>query len=230
MIIKNLSKKYIKKNEEIEIFKDLNVEFELGKFYMIIGPSGSGKTSLIKIIGLLDSNFDGSVLVGTKDVSHLNDKELSRMRYENIGIIFQDYYLNPRLTAFENVLVATILDKSLSKLDRKKKVESYLKKVGLENREKHFPAELSGGECQRVCIARSLINNPDYILCDEPTGSLDPDNAANIIKILKGLADDGKCIIMVTHDMNNLKNADIIYRLENKILVRCDINDIKKCD
>ena len=230
MIIKNLSKKYIKKNEEIEIFKDLNVEFELGKFYMIIGPSGSGKTSLIKIIGLLDSNFDGSVLVATKDVSHLNDKELSKIRYENIGIIFQDYYLNPRLTAFENVLVSTMLDKSLSKLDRKEKVESYLKKVGLENRENHFPAELSGGECQRVCIARSLINNPDYILCDEPTGSLDPDNAANIIKILNGLADDGKCIIMVTHDMNNLKNADIIYRLENKTLVRCDINDIKKCD
>lgn len=228
MLIKNLNKNYMKKKEKIEIFKNLNIEFELGKFYMIIGPSGSGKTSLINIIGLLDSNYDGSVLINSKDVSHLSDKELSKIRYENIGIVFQDYYLNPRLTAYENVLVATMLNKNLTKLDRNNLVLKYLHKVGLDNRENHFPSELSGGECQRVCIARSLINNPDYILCDEPTGSLDPENAKNIIKILKDLVKDGKCIIMVTHDMKTIKNADVIYRLENKTLVRCDVNDIKE--
>lgn len=214
MNLKNIYKNY----GDITIFNNLSVNFEKGKFYTIIGPSGCGKSTLINILGLLDTFQTGNYKIGNKDISKLNDKDLAKIRMENIGLIFQDYYLNPRLTAYENILIATLINPKIKKEDRQNVVDNYLKKLGLYERKNHFPKELSGGEAQRVCIARALVNEPDYILADEPTGSLDNENSKIIMDILKSLTKSNKCVIMVTHDMSLIKLSDITYKIENKKL------------
>ncbi len=215
MEIKNLCKSYKKGNEEIEIFKNLNVKFEKGKFYIITGESGSGKTTLINILAMLE-NFDrGVYTIDGERVENLSDKEESLLRFKKIGIIFQDYYLNERLTAYENVLIAGILDKSKSKEQLNQDIDKLLKKVKVEKRKKHYPKEMSGGECQRVCIARALVNSPSYILADEPTGSLDEKNTKIIMEILKRLVSEDKCVIMSTHDKKLIQYADVHYSIEN---------------
>lgn len=218
--LENLNKSFKKKNEKINIFENLNIEFNLGKMYAIIGESGAGKSTLIKILGLLDIYESGNYYIDDIKINNLDDSVLSKIRMEKIGLIFQDYYLNPRLTAYENVLIATFINPNISKNDREDKVNELLRRFHLENRANHYPDELSGGEQQRICIARALINNPQYILADEPTGSLDLKNAKIVIDILNELVKEGKCVILVTHDMNVAKSADAIYELKDHTLYK----------
>lgn len=219
MIIESLEKIYNTSTEKVIALTNFSYKFEKGKFYAIMGTSGSGKSTLIKILGLMDVLTSGKYFINEKDVSSLNDTELSSIRMNNIGFIFQDYYLDKNLRAYENVMVPMLINKSIGKEKRKTIACELLKALGLGDRLKHFPKELSGGEQQRVCIARSLANNPDYILADEPTGNLDENNEVRIMQILKQLSKSGKCIIVVSHSNEILKYADEVLKLKGGKLV-----------
>lgn len=220
MEIKNLYKNYNKDDKTLEIFKGISVKFEKGKFYIITGESGAGKSTLINILALLEKFDRGSYKIDDKDVANLSDKEESYIRFKKIGIIFQDYFLNERLTAYENIMLAAILDEKKNKAERENEIIKLLENLQIDKRKNHFPKELSGGEQQRVCIARALVNNPTYILADEPTGSLDEKNTKIIMDILKNLVSSNRCVIMSTHDKTLIKYADVHYHIENNEIKR----------
>ncbi len=216
----NLSKSYTKKNKQLNILNNINFAFETGKFYAIMGESGSGKSTLIQILGLL-CNFDsGNLYIDNNNTENLKDKEKALIRNKKIGFVFQSFYLNPLLKAFENVMLPLGVNCKLSDKEKKNKALDVLKQVGLDDRANHFPFELSGGEQQRVAIARALVNDPCIILADEPTGSLDPKNAKIIFDILKDLAKQGKCIIVVSHSDDIKKYADEILYINNHSLTK----------
>ena len=216
----NLSKSYTKKNKQLNILNNINFAFETGKFYAIMGESGSGKSTLIQILGLL-CNFDsGNLYIDNNNTENLKDKEKALIRNKKIGFVFQSFYLNPLLKAFENVMLPLGVNCKLSDKEKKNKALDVLKQVGLDERTNHFPFELSGGEQQRVAIARALVNDPCIILADEPTGSLDPKNSKIIFDILKDLAKQGKCIIVVSHSDDIKKYADEILYINNHSLTK----------
>ena len=221
--LKDVNKSYFicdkKKEKELKILVDLNAEFYPGKFYLITGKSGCGKTTLIDILGLNKKINSGQYILYETNVAGIRDNQLSDIKISNIGFVFQQFYLKENMKAFENVELPMLLNKSISSKERYPLALELLKKMGLEDRINHFPKELSGGEQQRVAIARALANNPDIILADEPTGNLDEKTEEEILKLLKRLSLDGKCIIMVSHSNNAKKYADFIYNIENKKLV-----------
>lgn len=219
---RNLSKAYKRKKSNLEILNNINFKFETGKFYAIMGESGAGKSTLIQILGLLCNYNSGELYIDNKNIETMNYKEKSLIRNKEIGFIFQSFYLNPLLKAFENVMLPLGVNCQLSQLEKKNKAISVLKEIGLENRVNHFPFELSGGEQQRVAIARALINNPSIILADEPTGSLDPKNSKIIFDILKDLSKQGKCIIVVSHSDDIKKYADEVLYINNHELSNKD--------
>lgn len=216
--LKDLSKDYITLNKKIEVLKKVNYKFSKNKLYAIQGHSGSGKTTLVKILGLMVKPTSGDYFLYEQKVNSLTDDEESSYRLNHIGFIFQEYNLNPYLTAFENVSIPLVINKKIPRSKRKEHINSLLKKVGLEDRETHFPKELSGGEQQRVAIARALANNPDIIIADEPTGNLDKENEKIVFNLLKELSKEGKCVIVVSHSLEILKYADIHLLMENGIL------------
>jgi len=191
--IQNLVKQYDKKTRALD---NLTLSIEKGEWTSIMGPSGSGKTTLLNIIGCLDSPTNGKVVIDGKETTGLKHNDLTRFRRENIGLIFQQYHLIPYLTAVENVMMAQYFH---SIVDEKDAIEA-LKRVGLEHRLDHVPMHLSGGEQQRVCIARALINDPKILLADEPTGNLDQKNGEIILELIRKLHRGGHTIIMVTHN------------------------------
>lgn len=213
--LENICKTYHMKEKEVKVLDNLTYEFKENRVYCIIGKSGSGKTTLIEIMGLLLSFDAGNIIIGEKSVKDLSDNELADLRNKEIGFVFQSFYLNPLMKAYENVMLPMYLDKSLTKEARIKKSYELLELVGLRKRANHFPKELSGGEQQRVAISRSLANDPHIILADEPTGNLDPENTLKILDILKSLSKKGKCVIIVSHDEVVKKYADIVLRIEN---------------
>lgn len=213
--LKNVTKNYISRHRNILVLDDVSLEFLSGTFYLIIGHSGNGKSTLINILGLIDSKFDGNYTIYGQNVSTLNDKKLSEIRMQHIGFIFQDFYLDPYLKAIENVIVPMYINKSIAKENRKSKAIELLDRVGLKERIHHFPRELSGGEQQRVAIARALANDPDIILADEPTGNLDSTNEKMVFEQLKKLSKDGKCVIVVSHSDLAKKYADVVYEIDN---------------
>ncbi len=215
--LKNVSKSY--KKNKVVVLDNINYKFQYKTFYCINGKSGAGKSTLIQLLGLLISPNDGTIKIDGKDVSKLSSNEKARIRNKTIGFVFQSYYLNPLMKAYENVMLPTYTDNSLTNEERKDKAMRLLQNLGLKNREKHYPKELSGGEQQRVAIARALVNNPDIILADEPSGSLDPDNEDNILRILKKQAKRGKCVIVVSHSENVPKYADVVLKIESHKLV-----------
>lgn len=215
----NIQKKYYTKLKEIEVLKNLNAEFYSGQLYAIMGHSGNGKSTLIHILGLIDEFDNGKYEIYDKNIKNLSDDELSNIRMKNIGFVFQEFNLIPTLKAFENVMLPMLINKGIEAKDRKEKAIELLKKVGLEERINHFPKELSGGEQQRVAIARSLANNPNIILADEPTGNLDTKSEEDIFTLLKEFAEQGKCVIVVSHSNEIKKYADKVYVLENGKLV-----------
>lgn len=220
MNIKNIIKKYVTAKEEIIALNEVSYQFEKGKFYAIMGHSGSGKSTLIRILGLLENFTQGSYFIDDKDVSKFNDIELSKIRMNKIGFVFQDYYLDSTLKAIENVILPMLINPIIPKKEQQNRAIKLLKMVNVANRANHYPNEMSGGEQQRVCLARALANNPDIILADEPTGNLDEANEELIFQLLKQLSLEGKCIIVVSHSNNVKKYADIVINLQNgKILL-----------
>ena len=213
--IKNLTKKFSTKTDEVIAVNDVSYKFENGKFYAIMGHSGSGKSTLISILGTLEKPTTGKCLIGEKDISNLDDKTLSKIRNKNIGFIFQNYALDPNLKSFENVMLPMYINENIKKEERKNKAIELLKYVNLESRIEHYPNELSGGEQQRVAIARALANDPDIILADEPTGNLDEKNEEIIFNILKKISASGRCVIVVCHNNNILKYADVVLEMQN---------------
>ena len=207
-------KNYYKDNEKIEAVNNISYNFEKGKFYAIMGPSGSGKSTFLHLIGTLDTYDEGSVFINNIDVSSLDDLQLSKIRKEEIGFVFQSFYLNNNMKAYENVIMPIMLDKIPYK-DKKEKGITILNSLGLEKRVNHYPSELSKGECQRVAIARALINNPNIILADEPTGNLDSKNERNIFELLKKLSFEGKCVIVVSHNEEIKKYADVVLKIRD---------------
>lgn len=217
--LKNVEKSYKKKDKQIEVLKNINYKFCNNKFYYINGKSGAGKSTIIQILGLLLNINEGTILLNGKDVSKLNENERAEIRNKEIGFIFQSYYLNPFMKAYENVILPTFTNKDMNDNERKELAYKLLKQVDLENRIEHYPKEMSGGEQQRVAIARALINNPNIILADEPTGSLDPENEETILKYLRHLADIGKCVIVVSHSKSLENYADVILKIENHTII-----------
>ncbi len=204
--INGISKIY---DNDTRALNNLNVTINKGDWTSIMGPSGSGKTTLLNIIGCLNSPSKGSLFVNGSEITHLNQKQLTRFRRENIGLIFQQYHLVPYLTAVENVMMAQYFH---SIIDENGAIE-VLKRVGLGHRLTHIPSHLSGGEQQRVCIARALINEPRILLADEPTGNLDQKNGEIVLKLIKELHKEGHTIILVTHNPGIAKLGDRIVNL-----------------
>ncbi len=196
--LRSIRKRYRQGELLVEVLKGVNLKVEKGEFLAIMGASGSGKSTLLYIIGCLESPTDGKYILEGSEVSRLGDDELSSIRNEKLGFVFQSFYLIPYLTVLENVLVPTIY--SRRHLDFKSRARGLLRKVGLEERLFFLPSELSGGQKQRTAIVRSLINDPDIVLADEPTGQLDSKSSSQVMEILTALNKDGKTIILVTHD------------------------------
>ena len=204
--IKNLTKKY-EKNKSIKVLNDITFNFEPGKTYSIIGPSGSGKSTLLNLLSLIDNPTSGSIEINSNKIKLNNKIENDLIRAKKIGIIYQDKNLLSDFTALENVYLPNLLI-SKEKQNSIELAKKLIKNVGMSSRINHFPNELSGGENQRIAIARALINNPDIILADEPTGSLDTDNAKLIFKILFNLKNKNRIIIFATHNRYFANMAD----------------------
>jgi putative ABC transport system ATP-binding protein len=212
----------ITKKEEYHVLKGINLEIKKGDFIALMGPSGSGKSTLLNIIGALIDYNSGETIVNGKSLQGLDNYELTTIRRNEVGWIFQDFNLVSNLTAFENLLVPLNLAGKVGEKAKERAME-LLKKVGLENWAGHFPDMLSGGQQQRVAIARALANDPPIFLADEPTGNLDTETGADIVVLFKELVSEGKAVLMVTHDIDLAKAADKVYvlrdgRLEKELL------------
>ncbi|MEK7079386.1 MAG: ABC transporter ATP-binding protein [Patescibacteria group bacterium] len=202
--LQNVQKSY-KLDEDIVFtaLKDISLQIKKGEFTSIVGPSGSGKSTLMHIIGLLDQPTSGAVFINGKEVSKLNDDELSSLRNTFVGFVFQQFNLINKLTVLENILIPTIYTRSKLSYDPVEKARYLLQRFGLETKENSFPNKISGGQQQRVAIARALIMNPNLILADEPTGNLDTKSGAEILKVLHELHDkENMTVVIVTHDLN----------------------------
>lgn len=208
--LKNVSRVYRSGDHELKALDDVDLSLEAGKFVVILGPSGAGKSTLLNLLGGLDSPTSGTVTVNGKDISKLSEKELASYRAETVGFVFQFYNLIPTLTVYENVaLVKEIAKNALSP-------GKMIEEVGLADHKNNFPAELSGGEQQRVSIARALAKNPEILLCDEPTGALDSKTGVLVLKLLLSMARNyNKTIIIVTHNQNIARMADVVVRVKN---------------
>ena len=217
--VAEVHKYFSRGNERIDVLKGVNLEIPKGEFLALMGPSGSGKTTLLNLMGGLDTPSAGSIDVGDAKISGLSGGELSRWRAQNIGFVFQLYNLLPVLTAERNVELPLLLTK-LSKTERRKRVAIALKVVGLAERSKHYPRQLSGGQEQRVGIARAIVTDPTLLLCDEPTGDLDRKSGDEILELLQILnREHGKTIVMVTHDPHAAERATRTLHLEKGVLM-----------
>ena len=197
--------------DSVNALQDINISVEQGEWVAIMGPSGSGKSTMMNIIGCMDKPTKGSIILGGVDISTLNSKELTAIRRDKVGLVFQQFHLIQYLTAQENVMVAQYYHS----MPDEKEALAALSRVGLKDRAKHLPSQLSGGEQQRVCIARALINYPMLILADEPTGNLDEANANIVLEFFHELHREGHTIIMVTHDPEVADLAQRCIRLEH---------------
>lgn len=202
----NVTKIYRTKDIETVALEKVNLEVESGEFLSIMGPSGCGKSTLLNIMGLLDAHSGGEITINGVLTSRMKDAELANFRNYTLGFIFQSFHLINTLNVIDNVELP-LLYRKVGEKTRRKLAEEMLDKVGLSHRMKHFPSQLSGGQCQRVAIARAIVGNPKILLADEPTGNLDSKMGVEIMDILHGLNNEGTTIIMVTHDENIAKQT-----------------------
>ena len=215
--INNISKVY-EGPPPVKALDGVSLNVKEGDLVAIVGQSGSGKSTLLNMIGLLDSVSGGSIEIEGKDISDLTDNELSKFRGEKIGFIFQSFFLLPGLTAQENVAEG-LLYQGISRSERLEKAGEVLEQVGLSDRLRHLPKELSGGQQQRVAIARALVQDPAFVLADEPTGNLDKESGINILNILKELNNQGKTVIMITHNQEHANMfKKVIELVDGKIV------------
>lgn len=199
MTLKQITKSYRSGEEELQVLKGIDLTVYEGEFVAIMGPSGSGKSTLMNIIGLLDRPITGSYHLADNEVADLPEEDLAQVRNEEIGFVFQQFFLLSKLNALENVELPLIYA-GVGARERRELAEQFLEKVELDQRMYHMPSEMSGGQKQRVAIARALVNNPSIILADEPTGALDTKTSNQIMELLTQLNQEGKTIIMVTHE------------------------------
>jgi len=212
-------KYFTRGSERVDVLQGVDLDVPQGEFLALMGPSGSGKTTLLNLMGGLDRPSSGSIDIGGVNIAGLSGGQLSRWRAQNIGFVFQLYNLLPVLTAERNVELPLLLTK-LSKADRRRRVSIALKVVGLTDRQKHYPRQLSGGQEQRVGIARAIVTDPTLLLCDEPTGDLDRKSGDEILDLLHALnRDHGKTIVMVTHDPRAAERANRTLHLDKGVLV-----------
>lgn len=220
--LNNVSKTYTVGAESVEALKNITLSIRKGEFLTIVGPSGSGKSTLLHLIGGLDAPTEGEIIVDGTELTLLNDRQLSKYRNADIGFIFQDFHLQPYLTATENVeiplMFATSRKRKIATIE--KKAKQLMAAVGLSSRLQHRPSEISGGQKQRVAIARALIGSPKILLADEPTGNLDSVTGKKIIQLLKKVHKDKKItVIVVTHDHEIAKYADRIVEIKDGALI-----------
>ena len=217
--VRGLDKTYRRGGEEIQVLQRLNLDVDKGDFVAFMGPSGSGKTTLLNLLGGLDVPTHGSITVAGDEITHMSGSKLTQWRARHVGFIFQMYNLIPVLTAFQNVELPLLLTK-LSSSDRRKHVDAALSMVGLADRMNHYPRQLSGGQEQRVTIARAIVSDPTFLLCDEPTGDLDRKSADEIMALIEELVGKhGKTVLMVTHDPVVAARAHTTLHLEKGVLV-----------
>src|SRR5881396_1357621 len=216
---RGLGKTYQRGGEEIHVLQGLNLDVDAGDFVAFMGPSGSGKTTLLNLIGGLDVPSAGSVTVAGDEITRMAARKLTAWRARHVGFVFQMYNLIPVFTAFQNVELPLLLT-NLSKAERRRHVETALAVVGLADRTQHYPRQLSGGQEQRVGIARAIVADPTFLLCDEPTGDLDRKSADEILELLDRLVrEHGKTVLMVTHDPLAAQRAGLVRHLEKGALV-----------
>lgn len=216
--LENVQKFYKVGKEQFHVLKSLSLEIEAGDFVMIMGKSGSGKTTLLNSLGFLDKFDDGKYLFNGEDVTNLNENQKSEFRNKNIGFIFQQFNLIETLDVYHNIELPLIYEGLLNKVDREKLVCEKLESVGLLDKLKSMPLQLSGGQQQRIAIARALVNSPSLIFADEPTGALDSETSNDIMELLKNLNEQGKTIIMVTHDNDLIKYATKVVKLKDGVV------------
>ncbi|STA74923.1 ABC transporter ATP-binding protein [Campylobacter lari] len=208
--ISNLNRNF----NEVKALQNINLEVKKGEWIAIMGPSGSGKSTLLNILSLMDTQSSGEYFLDDKEVGNLSEEEKSVIRREKIGLIFQQFHLIPYLNALENVMLAQFYHSSIEQKDAIMAIE----KVGLSHRLTHLPSQLSGGEQQRLCIARALVNDPEILLADEPTGNLDEANEKNILELFCKLKQDGKTIVLITHNPDLAIFADRTIILSHGVM------------
>jgi len=214
----NIKKYFMMGENKLEVIRGLDFVIEQGEFVIIMGRSGSGKTTLLNILGCLDIPSEGDYRLFNKSVSSMSDNELSRVRNRTIGFIFQNFNLISRNSAKENI-EKPLFYQGISSRERAARSQSVLQRVGLIDRLHHLPSQMSGGQQQRVAIARALITNPQLIIADEPTGNLDWSTGQDILKLLRQICDEGKTVIMVTHDTTLVQHSDRIIELSDGLIV-----------
>ncbi len=218
--VRNLSKYYTRDSQRVPVFSDLNIDISKGEYLALMGPSGSGKSTLLNVVAGLDRPSTGSVHVDGEDITRMSDRQLAAWRSQHVGFVFQFYNLLPVLTAFQNVELPLLLTR-LSSKQRREHVLAALEVVGLSDRADHYPRQLSGGQEQRVGIARAIVSDPTLLLADEPTGDLDAASAEEILTLLGRLNQEfQKTILMVTHDAHAAERAHAVMHLDKGVLTR----------
>lgn len=218
IICQNIIKNFQNGNMETPVIRDVSLKVEKGEFVALTGKSGSGKSTLMNMIGLIDTPTSGTISLAGVDTSRMNDVQRAEIRNKKLGYIFQSFYLESRYSVFKNIEMPLLIS-DVPKAERKKRIEECMEYVGIGKKADQLAETLSGGEKQRVCIARALANQPGIILADEPCGNLDSANTTNVMNLLKKLSEAGKTILMVTHSMEDAQYADRIITLSDGVIV-----------
>lgn len=214
----NVTKIYGKGDNAVTALDDVSFKMETGKFYAIVGKSGSGKSTLLNIIGALDTPTEGSILVGGNNITEYKERDLANFRNTTVGFVFQSFYLEPTYTVEDNVALPLLIA-DINKKERVRRVNETLEKLGALDLLKKRANELSGGQKQRIALARAIVSNPTIILADEPTGNLDTSNGREVVKILRAFSDDGKTVLMVTHNKEDALYADRVLSIVDGKLI-----------
>ena len=219
----NVNKIYGKGDSEVHALKDVNLELPDGKFISIVGKSGSGKSTMMNIIGALDSPTSGSINANGFELTKMRSNQLADYRNKYIGYIFQSFYLEPTFTVLENVAMPLTIA-GMKKSEREEKAKAVIEKLGLTDKMYKKANELSGGQKQRVSIARAIVHNPELLLADEPTGNLDSQNGAEVIRLLQQICDEGKTVVLVTHNIEDAKKTDLMVEIKDGVVSKMIAN------
>lgn len=228
--LKNIKKAYKIGNSDFFALKGINLDINKGELLAIVGKSGSGKSTLLNLLGGIDTPTEGSIIINGNELNGMKETQLSHFRSENIGFIFQFFQLMPTLTVLENVLIPMDFSNKIPSSKRKERAEMLLTKVKIINHANKFPSSLSGGEQQRVAVARALANDPDIIFADEPTGNLDSNTAEEIFALLESIAEEGKNVIMVTHDEELAERCKRTVKISDGQIVEDLLNNYETGD